>query len=278
MKLYRMVLKDVMRRKKRVAYAALGVVIGTMTVVGILTIALAGQARIYDQLEKYGPNLTVIPSINNIDMQLGNLSLGTLTVGENYIPEKDLPQIRQIADDSIKAALNIKDQGNIAIVAPKLYINAPVKGVSVMVVGVVPEEENKVKTWWKIREGTYLDGADHALVGAVAAQLLKLNVHDTVSLNGSNVTVTGILEETGSNEDYQVFVPLLTLQKAFNKEGLISSIDIRALCNACPVEVIADSINKSIPGVRAVAVKQVAQTEMGMVERMYRLMLALAGI
>ncbi|MDP2932177.1 MAG: FtsX-like permease family protein, partial [Chloroflexota bacterium] len=95
---------------------------------------------------------------------------------------------------------------------------------------------------------------------------------------GSNVTVTGILEETGSNEDYQVFVPLLTLQKAFNKEGLISSIDIRALCNACPVEVIADSINKSIPGVRAVAVKQVAQTEMGMVERMNRLMLALAGI
>ncbi len=245
MKLYRMVLKDVMRRKKRVLYAALGVVIGTMTVVGILTIALAGQARIYYQLEKYGPNLTVIPSINNIDMQLGNLSLGTLTVGENYIPEKDLPQIQQIADDSIKAALNIKEPGNIAIVAPKLYINAPVKGVSVMVVGVVPEEENKIKTWWKIREGTYLDGTDHAMVGAVAAQLLKLNVHDTVSLNGSSVTVTGILEETGSNEDYQIFVPLLTLQHAFNKEGLVSSVDIRALCNACPVEVIADAINQA---------------------------------
>ena len=54
MKLYQMVAKDVMRRKKRVLYAALGVVIGTMTVVGILTIALAGETRIYSQLEKYG--------------------------------------------------------------------------------------------------------------------------------------------------------------------------------------------------------------------------------
>ncbi len=41
MKLYKVVLKDVIRRRKRVAYATLGVVIGTMTMVGILTITLA---------------------------------------------------------------------------------------------------------------------------------------------------------------------------------------------------------------------------------------------
>ena len=52
MKLYQMVVRDVMRRKRRVLYAALGVVIGTMTVVGILTIALAGEARIYSQAGK----------------------------------------------------------------------------------------------------------------------------------------------------------------------------------------------------------------------------------
>jgi putative ABC transport system permease protein len=115
-------------------------------------------------------------------------------------------------------------------------------------------------------------------VGATTAELLELNIGDKIALNGVDVTITGILEETGSNEDYQIFVPLETLQKAFNKEGLVSSIDIRALCNACPVEIIADSINQSIPGVRAVAVKQVAAAEMGMMERMNKFMLALAGI
>ena len=147
-----------------------------------------------------------------------------------------------------------------------------------MVVGVEPEEERTIKTWWRIQEGEYLNGAEQALVGAVAAELLELNTGDTIELNGSAITVTGILEETGSNEDYQVFVPIETLQKAFNKEGLVSSIDIRALCNACPVEIIADGINQSIPGVRAVAVKQVAAAEMGMMERINKFMLALAGI
>jgi putative ABC transport system permease protein len=272
------VVKDILRRKRRVLYAALGVVIGTMTVIGILTIVRAGEARIYDQLEKYGPNLTVIPAISNIDMQLGDLSLGTLTVGENYISEKVLPQIRQIADGEIREALGIKDDGNIATIAPKLYVNTEFKGINVMVVGVDPEEENKIKTWWRIMEGNYLERVDQALVGKVTAELLDLNLGDRLALNESEVTVVGILEESGSNDDYQIFVPIQTLQTAFGKEGLVSSVDIRALCSACPVEIIADSINRNSPGIRAVAVKQVAAAEMGMMDKVNKFMLALAGI
>jgi putative ABC transport system permease protein len=277
-KLYQIVVKDILRRKRRVLYAALGVVIGTMTVIGILTIVRAGEARIYDQLEKYGPNLTVIPAISNIDMQLGDLSLGTLTVGENYISEKVLPQIRQIADGEIREALGIKDDGNIATIAPKLYVNTEFNGINVMVVGVDPEEENKIKTWWRIMEGNYLERADQALVGKVTAELLDLNLGDRLALNESEVTVVGILEESGSNDDYQIFVPIQTLQTAFGKEGLVSSVDIRALCSACPVEIIADSINRNSPGIRAVAVKQVAAAEMGMMDKVNKFMLALAGI
>ena len=278
MKLYQMVAKDVMRRKKRVLYAALGVVVGTMTVVGILTIAIAGEAKIYDQLEKYGPNLTVVPAISNLDMKLGDLSLGTLTVGENYISEDKLPEIREIADNEIRMGLDISDEGNIATLAPKLYVSTKVKGTSVMVVGVDPIEETKIKTWWKIQDGEFLDYGNQAMVGAVAAELLQLNTGDSIALNGSSTTITGILEESGSSDDYQIFVPLSTLQKAFDKDGLVSSLDIRALCNACPVEFIADGINQNIPGVRAVAVKQVAASEMGMMEKMNKFMLALAGI
>jgi putative ABC transport system permease protein len=123
-----------------------------------------------------------------------------------------------------------------------------------------------------------LEQKDQALVGAIAAEILKLNIGDVIPLDGTNVTVAGILEETGSNDDYQVFVPIDTLQKASGREGLVSSVDIRALCNACPVETIADSINADIPGVRAVAVKQIAATEMGMMEKMSKFMLTLAGI
>ena len=278
MKLYQIVVKDVMRRKRRMLYAMLGIVIGTMTVVGILTIARAGEARIYDQLEKYGPNLTVVPAINNLDVKLGDLSLGSLSVGENYFPESRLPEIRQIADGMIKEALNITDEGNIATLAPKLYVNTTVKGASLIAVGIDPAEERAIKTWWQVEQGEYLDGGDQALVGALAAHLLQISPGDKLTLKNREVTVAGVLEETGSGDDYQIFVPLATLQGAFGKEGQISSLDIRALCNACPVSYIAEAINGTIPGVRAVAVKQVAETEMGMVLKMKNFMLALAGI
>ena len=82
-------------------------------------------------------------------------------------------------------ALKIEDEGNIATIAPKLYINTKVDGMSVMVVGVEPEEESKIKTWWKIHEGQFIEGKDQALVGAMAAEILRLKVGDNIPLNGS---------------------------------------------------------------------------------------------
>jgi len=278
MKLYQIVVKDVTRRKKRMLYTSLGVVIGVATIVAVLTIALAGETNIYGQLEKYGANLVVMPAISDIDVGLGGLSLGTLAVGENYISENELPQVRQIADGMIREALDIEDEGDIVTIAPRLYMNTEIKGTSVIIVGVDPQQERQLKTWWRIREGEYLERTDQALVGAMAAELLELNVGDKIALNGREVSITGILEETGSNEDYQVFLHIKTAQEAFDKEGLVSSIDVRALCSACPTSDIAGSINENIPGVRAVAVKQIAETEMGMMEKVSKFLLALAGI
>lgn len=278
MKLYQVVLKDVLRRKRRVLYATFGVVIGTMTVVAILTIALAGQARIYNQLEKYGANITIVPAVSSVSTGLGDLTLGTVNMGDNYIAQEKLPQIRKITDGEIRTALGVKGDDNIASIAPKLFATSDIRGASVVLVGIDPEEESRIKTWWEVKQGRYLVDGNQALVGAMAAELLKLNIGDSIPLRGGEITVTGILDTTGSNEDYQVFVPLGTLQKLFNKEGLVSTVDIRALCNACPVEIIADALHKDIPGIRAVAVKQVAQTEMGMLDKMNKFMLALAGV
>ena len=278
MKLYHLVLKDILRRKKRVSYATLGVIIAAMTVVSILTIASAGEARIYAQLEKYGANLNVIPAISSVETTLGDLSMGALAVGDNYIPEEKLVQLREITDDLIREALEIEDDAFIATIAPKLYVRTEVKNTSLLAVGVDPSEERVIKTWWRVKEGTYIGELNHAVIGAQTAALLGLQTGDTVTLNNREFVITGILEETGSADDYQVFVPIQTLQSAFGKEGVISSVDIRALCNGCPVEIIADSINQNITGVRALAVKQVAETEMGMMEKMNNLMLALAGI
>lgn len=279
MKLYQIVLKDILRRKRRVLYAAFGVLIGTMTVVGVLTIAYAGENKIYSQLEKYGANLTIIPEVNSIKAGLGNISLGTVSVGENYIPETVITRVQEIADGEIRQAIKIADDGGpIATVAPRLYVNADVRGISVIVAGIDPQPELVIKNWWVVKEGKYLDGENQALVGSITAELLKFKLGDEINLNGTVFNVVGLLEETGGTEDYQIMTPLPDLQSAFGKEGLISTIDVRALCNACPVELIASEIHRNIPGVKALAVKQIASSEMDLVAKVNRMMIALAGI
>ena len=278
MKLHQVVLKDVVRRKKRVLYATVGVVIASMTVVGILTIALAGRARIYSQLEKYGANLSLLPATKSLDAGLGDLTLGSVTVGENYIQEDKLPQIRQITDGEIRRALKVEDAGDIATIAPQLLVQADVKSASVILAGIDPVAESKIKSWWQVAKGKYLDGPDQALVGSTAAELLNMSVGDAFEVKGQNLTVVGVLGETGSGDDYRIFVPLKAVQTAFDKQGLLSTVDIRALCNGCPVEIIAGAINQNITGVRAIAVKQVAEAEMGVMGRMNRFMYALGGI
>jgi len=277
-KIYQVTVKDIRRRRRRALYTALGVAIGIAAFIAVLTIARAGEERIYREMDKYGPNLMVMPAIHDVDLQLGDLTLGTLAVGDNYIAEDKLIEIRQITDGAIREALGIAGDEDIATIAPKLYITTAVKGTAVMVVGFEPEQERLIKSWWTISDGRYPEQQDEAILGARASAALDVDLGDNISIKEQEVTVVGILDETGSNDDYQVFVPLATVQRAFEKEGLISSADIRALCSSCPVESIADLVNDAIPGVRAVAVKQIAQTEMNLMAKVNRFMLALAGI
>jgi putative ABC transport system permease protein len=278
-RLYQVVLKDLIRRKRRVLYGIFGVVIGTMTVTGILTVAASGQSRIADQLEKYGANLNVMPAVKTIDNGLGDLSLGTVTLGDNYISEDVLPEIRRISDSKIREYIETAaPTGDIATIAPKLFVNANLNDTSLVAVGIEPQAQFAVNTWWRVDRGDYLQNPDQILLGSMVAASLGLGPGDTVRLSGEALTVSGVLADTGAGDDYQVFVPLATLQRVFGKPGLLSSVDIRALCNGCPVEIIADGINQNIAGVRAVAIKQIANSEMGMVERIKALMLALASI
>ncbi len=278
MKLYRVVLKDAIARRRRVLYASLGVAFGVAVVVSLLTIANAGEDKVYEELDKYGANLMVTPAVNDLDLQLGDLSMGVLSVGENYIEQDKLKDIRIIADAAIREELDLDDEGDIATIAPKLYNNATIDGTTVTVAGIDLVQEKLLKSWWAVAEGDYPQEKTEVLLGTRASGALDYGTGDTITIEGHDLTVAGVLSETGANEDYHVFLSLSMAQDIFGKAGIISTTDIRALCLGCPVEVIADAINENIPGVRAIAVKQIAKAEMDLMDRINDLLLALAGI
>ena len=270
--------KDLSRRKRRVIPVAFGVAVGIMAVIGTLTIANTGEVRLRAELEKYGPNLSIQPATGSLNMSMGSLDLGAVVVGENYISESVLQDIQHIADEAIRREMGVTDEGAIATVAPRLYIPATLEGSAVTLAGIKPMEERLIRSWWELTEGSHLGDGDEILAGALAAAALNLGTGDVLELEGRQFTIVGTLKESGSNDDYLLFVPLSTIQAVYGSEGRVSTVDVRALCTSCPVEMIADSINGAVPGIHAVAVRQVAQAEMRVQERLRTMMLSLAAV
>ncbi len=278
MRLTTIVVKDMLRRKRRVFHSVFGVSIGIMTVIAMLTVANSGEQLLRLELERYGPNLTIVPDTARMNVELGGLTMGSVTVGETMLDNAVLPHIQQVADDAIRADMGISTPGPIAIVAPRLYLPATVDERNVTVVGVSPGEERAIRVWWDFSEGGYLTGTSDIVAGAVAASSLGLSVGQTVNISGHDYTVAGVLGESGSNDDFLLFVPLTTLQETSGKGHVVSTVDVRALCTGCPVEKIAHALTMDIPGVHAVAVRQVAEAELGMWHGMRAIVLMLASV
>ena len=99
-----------------------------------------------------------------------------------------------------------------------------------------------------------------------------------MQIGNSSFTITGFLGETGSVDDYSIFMPLHVAQSMFGFEGKVSEIDVGALCNTCPVEKISQQIMDAVPNVKAMPVKQAVETRMQAVQQTANFSLLLASI
>jgi putative ABC transport system permease protein len=95
---------------------------------------------------------------------------------------------------------------------------------------------------------------------------------------GISYNVVGLIGNTGSVDDYSMFIPLHVAQRLLGMNNSVSLIDVGALCKNCPVETISQQIMDNVPGVRASPVRQAVQTRMTAVEQTANFSLLLAAI
>ena len=74
--------------------------------------------------------------------------------------------------------------------------------------------------------------------------------------------ISGVLDETGSQDDFLIFADLTFVQEAMKKPGSLSLIEVSAFCNTCPIEEIVRQISKTLPHAKVTAIKQTLQTKM----------------
>jgi len=257
-----LVLKNLARRKGRTVLNSIGLILAIAVIVATVTISNSMEIKIGEEVEKYGPNIVVTPDTKSI-----TVPYGSVTVGSSTFNEAELTSL-----ETIPNAVNIR------IVSPKLFGQAVHGESNLLMVGVNAEDERLLKVWWDINGEIPEPGSDETLLGSEVFRALELSIGSSIDLNDRSFTVTGYLSETGSNDDYTVFVPLATAQDMMGLPGKVSVVDIGALCSDCPVEDISQQIMDAIPTVKATPVKQAVETRMMAVEQAANFSLGLASV
>ncbi|MCW4049589.1 MAG: ABC transporter permease [Candidatus Bathyarchaeota archaeon] len=257
-----LVLKNISRRKGRSILNSIGLILAIAVIVATFTISSSMETHIGEEVEKYGPNIVVTPDTQSISIPYGNVMVGRSTLQENHLTKLS----------------EIENAENIRTISPKLFGTAMVEGENVLLVGLNADSEVYLKVWWEVTGELPVEDSNEAMMGSEIMSALDLSIGSTVTINDSEFKVVAALNETGSNDDYTVFLPLHVAQGLLGMDGEISLVDIGALCSTCPVEVIAEQITDAIPDVRATPVKQAVETRIKMVEQAANFSLMLASV
>ena len=197
-----------MRRKGKMIFLVLGLIIGISTVVTLLSITESMTKDIEASLNQFGANIIMVPKNDNLSLSYGGIDVGGVSYQVKEFDQKNLVNIRKI-----------KNSKNLGIIAPKVLGTVVVNNRKVLLMGVIFKEELVLKNWWLKKEGVFPQKKDEIILGSQAAALLKIRAGDIIELSRKKFKVTAVLTSTGGSEDNAIIADLAKSQEILNKEG-----------------------------------------------------------
>ncbi len=266
MKLHTISINNLKRRKAKMAFLTIGLMVGIATIVTLVTLTRSMSSDIERKMDEFGANILITPQSNGLAMNYGGISLGGVTFDQREILESDLAKIK-----------TIKNSKNVSAVSPKVLGGITINTHSVLLVGVHFESELKMKQWWKVFGNE--PKSDHdLLLGTDAAKVLNVSPGDKLTVKGESFTVAGVLEQTGSQDDSLVFASLAKAQQLLGKEGKITLAEVAALCSGCPIGDMVTQIAEKLPDAKVSAIQQVVEGRLKALDQFKRFSYAMAGV
>lgn len=261
MRLRDITFNNLRRRRSRVLFVALGLLLGVATVVTLVSITAAVNADVQDKIDRYGANIVITPKTNDLALAYGGVAIASAAYDVKELTIEDVERIR-----------TIEAKANLANVAPKLAGSVKIGDLRGLLVGVDFDSELRMKSWWQI-EGRAPAAPGELLLGAKAAAKLNVAPGHEVNLGGERHPVVGVLRETGSAEDAVLFSDRPTAERVLGRAGTVSFVEVSALCNACPIEDIVSQLKEKLPNADVTALAQAVEGRRRMVDQLT----ALAG-
>ena len=255
MKLHNISFGNISRRKGRMLFLVLGLVIGISTVVTLLSMTDSMTRDIEQKLNQFGANIVMVPKTENLALSYGGIDVGGVNYSARELDEAKLADIK-----------TIKNSKNLSIVAPKILGSVTVNEKKVLLMGVLFEEEIALKTWWHKSEGVFPQKENEVMLGSEVASQFGLKAKEAIFISGEVFTVAAILNPTGASEDNAVIAELGAAQKLLGKEGKISMVEISAFCQGCPISELTLQIAEKFPEAKVTAMKQAVMSKMQSIE------------
>jgi len=210
MNIFKLVTRNLLRRKGRFVFTLLGITIGMAAFVALLALGGNMRSEVTRQANAMGANLIITPknwcAFDQISILTGNA----------------LPESLQFEVFEIVSGI----EGITAV--PYLTLGTAVHNSPVTVTGILPQEMKNFREW-EAAQGEYFSSSDEwaVVLGSGIAERFNLNVSDTLRIQGETFPIKAILHETGNNDDISVYIPLTVAQEIYNVGNYISYIGAR---------------------------------------------------
>jgi len=266
MKLHNIALNNLKRRKMKMAFLTIGLMVGIATIVTLLSLTKSMSGDIERKMDEFGANILITPQSKDLSMSYGGISLGGVTFDQTEIRQEDLGRITSIPNSR-----------NISVVSPKVLGGIRVADKDILLVGVDFGTELRMKQWWNVF-GEAPKSENEVLLGSDAAKALNVMTGDFIAIKGEKLKVSGILDQTGSQDDALVFAPLRKAQKLLGKEGKITLVEVAALCAGCPISDMVNQIAEKLPDAKVSAIQQVVESRLHALDQFRRFSYGVAGV
>ena len=258
-------LKNMRRKPTKTLLLLMVFLLGVVSIVALYQVSLVVGHSLEKKLTAFGANIVVKPSTETLSVSYGGFHMGDM-----LLDVKDLQEA-----ETTTAIRSIELNDRISVVAPKLVNMFKVDEVAIAVVGVRWEEELGIKSYWAT-DGVIPQQPEQILLGALAAQKLGLGTGDSLRLKGHQFKISGVLFETGGDDDSVILMDLSKLQQLVGQPEAVSFVEVAALCSGCPIEDIVSQIQTNLPKTSVIALQNVVNQRMSSVRFVQKLALSIS--
>lgn len=272
MNLRRIILKELLERKKQFLTSFIAILLGIIVIVAVKSVSNSSEKAVAIQLDNLGANILVLPQTTTID---------NYYAADINAPEMPEDYVDRITSSTIPGVDNL---------SPKLSARIKVQNHSLVLTGILPANELASKPIWQtvgfadpglqaacdpnniMNAGLgYEDpklqrqvidslGEYDCLVGSDVASKLSLKEGSAIVIKDAELRVAKVLPQTGTVDDGRIFVHLHTAQKILGKGRVVNAIEIMGCCAAIS-EGLLGNLRNILPDTKITTINHIVQTQ-----------------